>query len=107
MKVLACPYLGQGVELTRERELHIEWGHPELLPARFELLRQTVQYPDLVRSVGTSMIKKLSRCYPRELNGRHVVVVIVDERGTRGRAWIVTAYVARKLSGGQFEWRSG
>jgi hypothetical protein len=32
-----------------------------------------------------------------------VVVVIADATGS-GRAWIITAYLARRLSGGTIEW---
>ena len=35
--------------------------------------------------------------------GKFVVVVVVTEAGPAGRHWIVTAYIARKLVGGNVE----
>jgi hypothetical protein len=36
--------------------------------------------------------------------GKHVVVVVVTDRGPAERHWVATAYIARKLSGGTVEW---
>jgi len=36
--------------------------------------------------------------------GKHVVVVVVAERGL-GRHWIITAYMARRLAEGEIEWK--
>ena len=45
-----CPYLGQNVELTAEREQHIIQTHPGTLPDYFSQLAQTLNDPDEVFS---------------------------------------------------------
>ena len=43
-----CPYLGQSVELTSEREQHIIQTHPGTLPDYLSQLAQTLNDPDEV-----------------------------------------------------------
>lgn len=37
--------------------------------------------------------------------GKYIVVVVVSETGPVKRHWIITAYIARKLVGGETEWK--
>jgi hypothetical protein len=100
-----CPLLGGPVELTAEHAAQIRSRHPDFLPRHIDLLRRALRDPDLVRtSAFRAGSRKLSRCYPRELDGRHVVVV-VKRRSGLGPIRIVTAYTAPRLIGGHVVWR--
>jgi hypothetical protein len=100
-----CPYLRGEVELTDERERHIAETHPDLLPAHRERIARTLADPDEVRRSGRFAGARLfARWYDDLRGGKHVVVVVVTEAAAR-RHWIVTAYVARKLAGGEIEWK--
>ncbi|MBI4202371.1 MAG: hypothetical protein HY532_04550 [Chloroflexi bacterium] len=91
-----CPYLGAEVELTQEREQHIPEQHPDLLPEYQALLADTLANPDRVR-IGSALL--FSRWYNEVQGGKHVVVVVITDPTTPPRYWIVTAYLARRLSG--------
>ncbi len=108
MKLLPCPYLGRPVELTDERRAHILAKHPDLLPEHEHTLAETLAEPDQVRRderfPGTRLF---SRWFPSVREGKHVVVAVVTEPGPAARHWIVTAYIARKLSQGEIEWTRG
>jgi hypothetical protein len=99
-----CPYLGTTVECSEERERHIVERHPELRSRFQELLATTLRDPDEVRQSNLFPFAHLfSRWYTDVGKGKYVVVVVVGEPG--GRHWVVTAYIARKLSGGTPEWK--
>ncbi len=99
-----CPYFKGYVEWTDERERHATQRHPDLLPEHRDLIAQTLADPDQVRrSARFPAAYLLSRWYPDLHAGKHVVVVVMD--GSRGRRWIITAYVARTLTGGTVEWK--
>ena len=49
MKTFPCPYLKGEVELTEEREAHIAYNHPDLLPRYLAQIGQTLADPDQVR----------------------------------------------------------
>jgi hypothetical protein len=49
MTKFPCPYLGAEVELSDERERHIQQHHPDLLPENKDLIRDTLADPDQVR----------------------------------------------------------
>ena len=100
-----CPYLRGEVELTDQRERHIAETHPDLLPAHRERIARTLADPDEVRrSARFAGARLFARWYDDLRGGKHVVVVVVTEATAR-RHWIVTAYVARKLAGGEVEWK--
>jgi hypothetical protein len=100
-----CPHLGTNVELTNERERHIATQHPELVPDHLELVEQTLADPDLVRrSPRLATARLFSRWYDNLRGGKHVVVVVVSETMPSARHWVVTAYIARRLAGGDLEW---
>ncbi|HUP53078.1 MAG TPA: hypothetical protein VM198_11410 [Longimicrobiales bacterium] len=105
MKRYACPYLNSDVELSEERARHIAERHPDLLPAHAERIAQFLEEPDLVRRSGRLGSARLfSRFFPGGSSEKHVVVVIVSEVEPSPRHWVITAYQARKLSGGEIEW---
>jgi hypothetical protein len=106
MTLFPCPYLRGEVELTDERERHIAENHPDLLPEYRERIADTLVNPDQVRrSVRFGNARLFSRWFEDVRAGKHVVVVVVTETAPVGRHWIITAYIARKLSGGEIEWK--
>ena len=44
MAFLPCPYLGNDVELSDERERHILGHHPDLLPSCHARMVETVEW---------------------------------------------------------------
>ncbi len=101
-----CPHLGADVELTDERESHIRDKHPELLPAYRDYLIQTLSDPDEIRRdprFPNSLL--FSHWFPDLKGGKFIVVVVVADPPPADRYWIVTAYVARQLSGGTVTWK--
>jgi hypothetical protein len=102
---LPCPYLGTLVELTDERAQHISETHPELLPEQLTALEVTLADPDQIRtSSWLAGARLFSRWFDDIRNGKYVVAVVVSDSPPAGRAWVVTAYLARRLSGGTIEW---
>lgn len=100
-----CPYLDGDVELTQERELHIAGQHPDLLPEYREQIARTLGDPDrILRSSRVGNAYLFSRWYNGVRGGKYVVVVVLTEAGVSPRRWIVTAYLARKLAGGEIVW---
>lgn len=102
---LPCPWLRGEVELTEERERHIQERHPDLLPAHRDKLVEVLGDPDMIRrSVRAGAARLFSRWYTDLRQGRHVVVVVLSEQSGSARHWIVTAYTARSLAAGEIEW---
>jgi hypothetical protein len=96
MRFFDCPALGRQVELTDEREEHIELRHPTLLPDYLEELQLAVENP---QQVGYSILDgnlMLARWSDRISGGRFVVVVIAADL-PRGRHWIVTAFLDHQI----------
>jgi len=101
-----CPWLRGDVELTQEREQHIQERHPDLLPVHRYKLAEVVAEPDMIRrSVRADAARLFSRWYTDVRSGRHVVVVVLSEPSLSARRWIVTAYSTRSLAVGEIEWR--
>ena len=73
-----CPHLGQPVELTAEREVHILQRHPEVLPARIDRLVETLRDPDAVYRGRSPDLLIFSRWYDSE-QGKHLLVFVVEE----------------------------
>ena len=106
MATFACPYLGSEVQLTEEREKHIADNHPDLLPEHRDKIAGTLAHPDEVRRSARFVgARVFSKWYDGLRGGKFVVVVVVTEAGPTGKNWIVTAYIARKLVGGNVEWK--
>jgi len=101
-----CPYLKSDVELTLERERHIAGRHPDLLPEYKACISETLLDPDAVRQSPRVMDARMfSKWYNDVKGGKHVVVVVMSGAGAAGRSWIMTAYLARRLAGGEAEWK--
>ena len=100
-----CPYLEGKVEWTAEREQHTSERHPDLLPEHRERIGETLSSPDLVRrSAEFANVRVFSRWYTELRGGKHVVVVVASGPWRGPRHWIITAYLARKLTIGDVEW---
>jgi len=105
MMRFACPYLRGQVELSEERERHIAERHPDLMPGERQRVADTLSDPDQVRrSARFGDARLFTRWFDDLRGGKHVVVVVVAERGL-GRHWIITAYMARRLAEGEIEWK--
>jgi hypothetical protein len=102
----ACPFLKSEVELTGERETHIELRHPDLLPEYRQCLAQTLADPDLVRqSPRFSQARLFSSWFAEVRGGKHLVVVVLSQGTESLRNWVVTAYLARRLAEGDLLWQ--
>jgi hypothetical protein len=100
-----CPHLSAEVELTDERERHIQENHPDLLPEYRSRIADTLMEPDQIRcSARFPNARLFSRWFEAVRGGKHVVVVVVSDSAPQKRHWIVTAYIARKLAEGDIEW---
>ncbi len=105
MTFFSCPYLGGDVALTDEREHHITLRHPDLLPMYRQCIPDTLMLPDRVtRSSRIRHARLFSRWFEWLRGGKHVVVVVVSDLTSVGNHWIITAYMARKLTKGDVEW---
>lgn len=99
-----CPYLGSTVELSQERIDHIQRRHGHTWPELEAEIQMTLAEPELVRRSGRDPQTRLfSRYFDTIRTGRYMVVVTVSEHEPP-RHWIVTAYTARRISGGTQEW---
>jgi hypothetical protein len=102
--VFSCPYLNGTVELTEEREQHITETHPGTLPTYRNQIAATLADPDQVRrSTRDERARLFVKWFASIRTGRYMVVVTVTDLDLM-RHWIVTAYTARKLAGGEIEW---
>lgn len=100
----SCPYLNSTVELTEEREQHITETHPGTLPIYQHQIAETLADPDQVRrSARDERARLFVKWFASIRTGRYMVVVTVADLHPL-RHWIVTAYTARKLAGGDVEW---
>jgi hypothetical protein len=101
-----CSYLSDDVELGTERERHIAENHPDLLPRYHDLIPETIADPDQIRiSARFKNARLFTRWFDNVRGGKYIVVVVVSESSPVKRHWIITAYIARKLVGGETEWK--
>ena len=106
LTLFPCPYLQSEVELTEERQRHIAENHPDLLPAHRRCLAETLADPDRVRrSARAPNARLFDRWFDDLRGGKNVVVVVASDPAPRRRHWIVTAYMAKRLAGGEIEWQ--
>ncbi|MGF1481927.1 MAG: PBECR2 nuclease fold domain-containing protein [Cyanophyceae cyanobacterium] len=105
MEQFSCPYLGKDVELTDEREEHIENRHPTLIQDYLERLAQTIAEPDKIhRSQQNSNTRLFCRFYDDFQRRKYVIVIVRSDLEPVERSWIVTAYRARNLPKGKVLW---
>ncbi|MBF0467574.1 MAG: hypothetical protein HQK61_01590 [Desulfamplus sp.] len=101
-----CNYLKADVEVTAEREKHITKYHPDLLPEYRKYIGDVLADPDHVRrSERFGNARMFSRWFDTVRGGKYVVVVVVSDFLPIIRHWVITAYIARKLSEGGIEWK--
>ncbi len=101
-----CPYLGGDIELTEERLQHILETHPELSLIYESVISQTLEDPEQVRRSSRFENSLLfTRWFDNIRNGKYVVVVVITNTESSTRNWIITSYIARKLTGGTIEWQ--
>ena len=106
MTSFQCPYLHGEVELSGDRQQHIADSHPDLLPAHLDKIGLTLADPDEIRrSRRFANARIFVKWYDDLRAGKYVVVVAVTETFPATRHWIVTAYMARRLSEGDVEWK--
>ena len=70
MATFTCPYLGNEVQLTEQREKHIAEHHPDLLPEHRDKIAGTLADPDEVRR---SVLVAGARVF---LNGMMICVAV-------------------------------
>jgi len=101
-----CPYLSSEVKLTEERKQHIAENHPDLLPEYEDRIPLVLSDPDQIRfSERFKKARLFSKWFDNVRGGKYIVVVVISEDLPVNRHWIVTAYIARRLSGGKTEWK--
>ncbi len=107
MALFSCPNLNGKVDLIKERERHIAENHPDLLPDNRRYIAITLSDPDQVRhSSRFENALLFSRWFKELHDGKYIIVVVVTDSGSKKRRnWIITAYMARKLAGGELEWK--
>ncbi len=106
MNTFFCPYLKREVMLTDERYDHIKKQHPELLPGYESAVKETVIDPDSVRkSSRFKNARMFTKYFDKIRGGKYTVVVVVSDAHPVERDWIITAYITRKLSDGEIEWK--
>jgi hypothetical protein len=103
---IQCNYLGAEVECSEERWNHILQRHPELVPAHWASIEQTVSDPDEIRDDPRGpMSHRFTRWFEGIKGGKFVVVVVVSSIEPNARHWIVTAFPARKPPKGRLLWK--
>lgn len=103
-QLFSCSYLNSEVELTDEREQHIIERHPGTLPDYASQLAETLSNPDQIRrGIRDSKALLFSKWFDTIRTGRYLVVVTISDDNPM-RHWVITAYTARKLSGGDIIW---
>jgi hypothetical protein len=101
-----CPYLNSQVELTEERLQHIIQTHPELINIYQDALANTLFNPDQVRlSSRFNNTRLFTKWFKGIRQGKYLIIVVVNDSMPNNRNWIITAYIARKLTGGIIEWQ--
>ncbi|MEA5518480.1 hypothetical protein [Limnoraphis robusta] len=101
----ACSYLDVDVELTDEREQHIMQVHPGTIPEYLQQMAETLANPDQIRQSNRDESALLfSKWFDTIRTGRYFVVVTVSQTEPK-RHWVITAYTARKITGGKVLWK--
>lgn len=76
------------------------------MPEHVAAMEETLLEPDTIRgSARVTDAKLFTKWYNSIRGGKHVVVVVMAEAGAQRRNWVVTAYLARRLAGGEVEWK--
>ena len=106
MSKFSCPYLKSEVELTEERAKHIADGHPDFLPEHGDKIPVVLNDPDQIRrSPRFPSARMFTKWFDDLRGGKYVVVVVVSDSSPQTRHWIITGYIARKITLGEIEWK--
>jgi hypothetical protein len=102
---LPCPYLSADVELTDERVAHIRSTHPAEAQHILDGLSLVVREPEsvYVRAGGEDQYL-LARKVDLPTGSKHIVVIVVRQDESK-RLWVITAFITRRLSGGD-RWKA-
>jgi hypothetical protein len=95
MRLFDSPYFEPPhVELTDERERHIQRRHPDLLPDHVSAIGATLAEPDMtVPNPFRSGKVAVGKWFPTIRGGKFVIVQVVTDPGNPPRHWVVTAYL--------------
>lgn len=105
LSAFSCPYLHGEVEMSLEREEHIQSRHPDFLPEFKSKIAEVLANPDQIRKSNRFVNAKLfTRWFDDVRAGKFVVIVVVTDHAPNLRHWIITAYMARKIVEGEIEW---
>ena len=91
-----CPYLGDIVEVTDERYVHVLRRHSDFVPAHWQRVEETLLDPDQVRASVTSAGAVVFFRWYADVD-KYVVVVVNIE--SEIRHWLMTAYFRRYIDG--------
>lgn len=106
MSTFLCPYLHGEVDLTDERAIHISEHHPDFLPEHLDKINAVLSDPDQIRrSKRFPSARLFTRWFDDVRNGKYIIVVVVSDSSPKARHWIITGYVARKITEGDTEWK--
>jgi hypothetical protein len=100
-----CPYLDGPVELTDEREARIRDLHELVLENEYLAIVGTLQDPDQVRRSRKDPAARLFVRWYDLANGKHCLVVVVEDSAPVNRFWIVTAFLTDQPRRGNLEWQ--
>ncbi len=101
-----CKYLKGEVEISEERFKHITDRHPDFLPAHEAKIAEVLADPEQVRrSKHFPNARLFTRSYTDVAGAKFIVIIVVTDNAPKERHWIVTGYIARKLSEGEIEWQ--
>ena len=92
--------------MTDERVLHIGRKHDDILADVQSYIGGTLENPDEVwLSVKDPDVRLFVRWFPQLRNGKYAIIVVRTTEALVPRNWIVTAYIARRRTGGVVEWQ--
>jgi hypothetical protein len=96
VRLFDCPFFDGAVELTDEREDHIQTAHPDLLPEHLDELTLTLAEPDDVIQALEVEKRFFLRRSATIGSRRYVVAVVVSDTSRTDRHWLVTAFLTRR-----------
>jgi hypothetical protein len=108
MALFLCPYLGQSVELTDERRIHIAERHPGILPIYEPQLIETMAIPDTIhKSKYDEAALIFSKWFDNISSGRYLIAIVVQSESKElPRVWMITVYTSKKIPKGAILWKN-
>ena len=96
-----CAYFACDVELTEERKKHIRIYHPDAY-SYLELFQEVLLNMDVIHRDYRPNSFLFAKWYPDIFGGKYLVLVLIRDKE---RTWVVTAYIARKVTTGTQIWK--